>query len=321
MESKEFKKEYLQRINKVLDYIEANLDKSLKLNELAEVACFSPFHFHRIFSSFLNETLNTFIQRIRLEKAANSLLRNKERAVTDIALDVGFSSSATFARSFKKQFGISASQWREGGGENSKICKMNGKASKATTSSSSYLDNSTGKMNWRIEVKKEGKTKMKAEVEIRDFEDMHVAYVRHVGPYQQNCQVFESLFGKLCAWAGPRGLITPPQTQFLTIYHDCPEITEDEKLRISVCLTVPKETEAEGEIGRLIIGGGKYAVARFELSPDEYGEAWQAIYGGWLPESGYQPDDKPPIELYLNSPDEHPEKKHIVEICVPVKPL
>ena len=316
MNERQFKKEYTQRINKVLDYIEANLSKVLTLEKLSEVACFSPFHFHRIFSSNLQEPLYGFIQRIRLERAASILVTNVERSITRIALDVGFASSATFARAFKKQFGISASQWREGRRRNSKNCKTFGKGGKAITSSSFYFDSSSGKMKWRIEMKE-----LRAEVEVREFEDMHVAYVRHVGPYQQNCQVFESLFHKLCTWAGPRGLIQPSITKFLTVYHDDPEITADGKLRISVGLTVPEETITDGEIGALTIAGGKYAVGRFELDVDQYGEAWNVMYGGWLPESGYQPDDKPALEIYINSPHEHPEKKHIVEICIPVKPL
>ena len=316
MNNSDSKKEYTQRINRVLDYIEANLAKELTLEELADVACFSPFHFHRIFSSVLKEPLGTFIQRIRLEKAASSLLSRMDRAVTDVALDVGFSSSATFARAFKKFFGVSASQWREAEGQKSKNRKMEGKGSKAIIQSAFYLDSSSGKMKWRIEM-----SGMKVEVEVRDFEELEIAYVRHLGPYQKDCQLFEGLFGKLCSWAGPRGLINPPQSKFLTVYHDCPDITEDAKLRISVAVTVPKETKPEGEIGRMKVAGGKYAVGRFELHADQYGEAWEAMFGGWLPDSGYQPDDKPAIEMYLNSPDDHPEKKHIVEICVPVKPL
>ncbi|MBN2395127.1 MAG: GyrI-like domain-containing protein [Candidatus Atribacteria bacterium] len=49
--------------------------------------------------------------------------------------------------------------------------------------------------------------------------------------------------------------------------------------------------------------------------------AWNAVFGGWLPESGYQPDDGPCYEFYHNNPEEHTEHKHIIDICVPVKPL
>lgn len=59
----------------------------------------------------------------------------------------------------------------------------------------------------------------------------------------------------------------------------------------------------------------------FEIDADGYETAWNAIYGGWLPESGYQPADGPCFEMCLNNPKEHPQHKHIVDICIPVKPL
>jgi AraC family transcriptional regulator len=43
--------------------------------------------------------------------------------------------------------------------------------------------------------------------------------------------------------------------------------------------------------------------------------------GEWLPESGYQPDDRPAYELYHNDPKTHPQGKFIIDICMPVKPL
>jgi len=166
-----------------------------------------------------------------------------------------------------------------------------------------------------------GESRIKAEVEVKDLPEMHVAYVRHVGPYQGDSELFEKLFGRLMQWAAPRGLVRPPESKFLCIYHDDPKITDEAKLRTSVCVTVPEDTTVDGEIGKMTIHGGQYAVAGFEISSDQYGQAWEAVYGGWLPKSGYQPEDHPCFELYLNDPEQHPENKHIVEICVPVKPL
>jgi AraC family transcriptional regulator len=71
----------------------------------------------------------------------------------------------------------------------------------------------------------------------------------------------------------------------------------------------------------MAIPGGRNGVARFEITADHFGDAWNAVYGGWLPESGYQPDERPCFETHLNDPEQHPEGKHIVEIHVPVKPL
>src|SRR5271168_3105832 len=115
--------EYTQRINRVIDYLRGNLDRQVKLKELARVACLSEFHFHRIFGAVSGETLNNFTNRLRLEKAAR-LLRYSDQSVTDIALDCGFSSSATFSRAFRSGYANSPSQFRKSGEiKKSKICK------------------------------------------------------------------------------------------------------------------------------------------------------------------------------------------------------
>jgi AraC family transcriptional regulator len=146
---------------------------------------------------------------------------------------------------------------------------------------------------------------------------MHVAYVRHTGAFNQVYKAYE----KLMAWAGPRGLIRFPETKLLTVFHDDPKVTEESKLLQSACLTVEKGTKTEGEIGTMIVQGGKYALAHFEISQDEFQAAWDAVMANWLPDSGWQCDDKYPFELYHNNHEEHPEKKFILDICVPVKPL
>jgi AraC family transcriptional regulator len=107
--------QYASRINRVYDHIQANLDKELTLAELADVARFSPYHFHRLFHAMVGETLNAFIQRLRVEKAAAMLLQNPGESITDIAFFCGFSGSSVFARAFREAFGRSASQWRASG--------------------------------------------------------------------------------------------------------------------------------------------------------------------------------------------------------------
>lgn len=160
-----------------------------------------------------------------------------------------------------------------------------------------------------------------AKIEVKDTPEMHVAYVRYIGPYAGDAALFARLFERLFAWAGPRGLLRFPETKMLTIYHDSPDLTDPAKLRTDVCITVSPETRVDGEIGKSVIPAGKNAIAHFELKNDQYADAWNSIYGGWLPESGYQPDDRPCFELYLNDPKDHPEGKCVVDIYVPVKPL
>ena len=157
-------------------------------------------------------------------------------------------------------------------------------------------------------------------VDVKEIPDMHVAYVRHIGPYKGDAALFDRLFTKLFKWAGARDLLNS-QTKVFSVYHDNPDVTDESKLRTSVCITVPEDTPVEGEVGKMIISGGKYAIGHFEISESEYEDAWNALYGGWLPSSGFQPDDRPPFERYLSDPKEHPEHTHIVDIYLPVKPL
>ena len=318
--------EYVSRINRVLDYISKNLSESLSLKQLAEVACFSPFHFHRIFHAMMGETVNQYVQRIRIERAAGQLCGFVDKPITDIALDAGFSGSAAFARAFSKKFGMSASQWRNGGykqyGKMGKVDSNSGEPEsnpwKDAAISPLYLDPDTYNPTWRIKMI----DRKNVRVEVKDLPEMPYAYIRHIGPYAGDEKLFERLFKQLVNWAAPRGLFRPPVTEMLSIYHDNPDLTDEDKLRTDVCITVPADTVVEGEIGKGTIPAGKYAVARFEINADEYGEAWDIVYGEWLPESGFQPDEGPPcFELYRQSPDEHPEGKHVFDLCLGVKPL
>ncbi len=159
--------------------------------------------------------------------------------------------------------------------------------------------------------------KKKLQVEVKELPGLNVAYVRHIGPYPG----IGAAFGKLMDWAGPRRLLGAPGANLLAVYHDNPDITEADKLRISVCVTVPEGTKPEGEIGVMRVDGGPYAVATFELDASEFGAAWNWLMGTWFPSSGYQPDDRHCFEVCLNDPAQHPQKKFRVEIWEPVRPL
>jgi AraC family transcriptional regulator len=158
---------------------------------------------------------------------------------------------------------------------------------------------------------------MKFSAEAKKLSERFVACVRHVGPYPEIGKAIERLF----QWAGPKGLIRFPKTQVLAVYHDDPQTNDPSQLRSDACLTVPTGTQAEGDVKTMKIPGGLFAVAHVEIDPSEYGEAWDRLIGEWMPENGYSPDTgRLCYELYLNDPDQHPEKKHLVDICEPVLP-
>lgn len=76
------RQEYVSRVDRVIDYITRNLDGDLRLATLAEVAGFSPYHFHRVFRTMMDETLNDYIRRIRAETAAIKLIGNPKLTIT-----------------------------------------------------------------------------------------------------------------------------------------------------------------------------------------------------------------------------------------------
>ncbi len=334
MDNKYIEQEYLNRINRVIDYIQNNLDKNLSLIELSKVSNFSQYHFHRIFSSLVGETLYSFIQRLKIEKAASQLIYSPKKSITEIAFDSGFASSASFAKLFKASYGMSASKWRNGGckkfdkinSKNSKNRQLESNNGKAFENENSYLSNvitneSAQQNYYTIDRRCTMKVPTKTHFEIKNIANMNVAYVRHFGAYQGNEELFAGLWSQLMGWAGPRELLNQPDMKSMCVYYDDPEITESKNLRVDVCITVPEGTKTEGVVGNTVIEGGQYAVHGFEVSAEEFQGAWSYIYSEWLPQSGYQPDDRPCFELYLNDHRSHPEGKFLIEICIPIKPL
>ena len=312
--------EYKSRINRVFDHIEQNLCKRFSLEELASVSNFSKFHFHRIFQGMTGETPFQFILRVRLERAASYLSANPKKTISEIADECGFSDQATFARSFRSHFKMSATDWRRNKSiYESNLCKtfnnynqtISNKA-QSEFQSSMYYCNESKTIKWRTTME------LNKSVEVKELPEMTIAYVRHIGPYKGDSKLFEKLFNKLFTWAGPRGLAGQKDMKSIIVYHDDPEVTEADKLRTSVSITVPEDTKVDGEIGKMVIQGGKYMIARFDLTPKDFESAWDWVYGKWLPTSGYQPDDRPCFEMYG---EECTKEKFIVDICVPVKPL
>ncbi|MFP4059004.1 MAG: AraC family transcriptional regulator [Bacteroidota bacterium] len=304
-----YQKEYIHRINRVIDFIEQNLDKDLSVATLAGVANFSPFHFHRLFSAFTGETLNGFVKRIRIEKAASLLLHDKQQPISEVAWYCGYNNVSVFCRNFRDRFSMSAQEFRESNDyANSKIRQPESKNSKIKTSSIDYVCN--------VETIKKGGFIMKNNIQIKEMPSLKLVYTRHVGSFH----LIGQAYGKLMQWAGPRGLLSNPDVKTVTVYHDNPAVTDIDKLRQSACITVESDVKTEGEFGNMSLPGGKHVVGSFEISPMEFEEAWNSVCV-WLSESGYQPADGYPFELYHNNHEEHPEKKFIVDICIPVKPL
>ncbi len=282
------RQDYQNRLNIVLDYIRENPDNPGTLDELAAKACFSPWHFHRIFSGMTGESLKSYLRRIRLERAAQRL-RKTSQPVIHIALDAGFESHAAFTRAFGKAFGVSPNEYRN----NSDIAEV---------VSVKYISTI-----WERNI-----PSMK--IDIVKFEPTKVLFVRNVGSYD-TCGI---AWEKLCGFCGPRGLILP-NCKFIGRSYDDPEVTPSDKIRYDACLTVPDDCPESGngiELGE--IEGGTYAMTThfgpFELLSETYSK----LCGQLIPQMGYEVANGPSLEIYQNDPDNTKPEDLITDIYVPL---
>ena len=313
--SERTRKEYARRLDLSLRYIDAHLGDDIPLARLAEAACFSPYHFHRLFTAMVGEPPAEYVRRLRLEKAAVRLVNEPAAPVTDIALACGFSTPSLFSRLFRARFGSSPTEWRQSGGgkrKNGQQVRKDGKDGRR-------------RPDYRVPDRREiperrsGPMRM-PKVRIEDVPPLRVAYVKHMKGYEDSAGIGEA-FETLFCWAGPRGFMGP-EARVLGVSLDSPDVTPKDKCRYCACVVVNDRAEPDGRVGVMTLRSGKYAVGRFSGGADIFRKAYAAMFGEWLPGSGWQPDDAPAFESYVGEPSGTAERPRFVfDLYVPVKPL
>ena len=300
--------DYVYRINKSIDFIDQNIFEKLCLDELSEVANFSKYHFNRVFAAFMGETPFQYILRLRLEKAANYIKNNHYHSVTEVAYNSGFTDLAIFSRNFKRHFGMPPSKFKHS--KFSNFSQIHSNKSKDFADSEIYFCSIDNKLKWKT------KMELNKQIEIKDFVNQSVAYVRNIGPWNGDKKNYTKLRDKLFAWAAKEQILNKEETKYLIVYHDNPHFSDSEKLRMSMCLTIEKGMKVEGEIGKMEIKSGKYVVARFELTSNDYVNAWQWLFNDWIKANSLEIDQKPYFELYVQPPIDN---KFLVDFYVPIK--
>lgn len=313
--------EYIGRINRVVNYIDTHLAEPLSLETLADVAHFSPFHFHRLFTAITCETLADCIRRRRLEIAATRLICGPREAVLNIALDVGFGSAEVFSRNFRQHFGATPTAWRRGAwqewaaSQNTELSKIRQADRKDRQAIETLLRKNADAWHPRRDF--HGDCNM--EVTLKDMPETFVAYLRHVGPY--GTSGIPATWNKLNRWCMGQGFGNPPHDMY-GIALDDPCITPPTQCRYDACVQIGQGHKVAGEVGTQTIPGGLYACARFKGGHDDIGPAWRWMLAEWLPGSGYQCDARPYFELYPGDINCMPEPGiYLCEICIPIKKL
>jgi AraC family transcriptional regulator len=308
--------EYARRMHKVQEYIDQHLDEALELPDLARVAHFSAFHFHRLFRAWMGETLGDYLRRRRLETAALRLIAQPEVPVLNIALDVGFGSQEAFARAFKTRFGMTATGWREqqareraqrladsGLPDSNPGQTLRNPGQASPPPGAQHGDSST--------------TESAMQVKIVEREPVQIAYMRHVGPYGPDIGAF--WINAFAPWMTTHHLMGAVR---YGISHDDPAITAPEKCRYDACVEVPAGFKVPPPAIGTTLPGGKYACAYYKGNGSDIGLSWNALLRDWLPASGMQLDGRPFFEYYPTDAQYDPRTGVFdCQICVPVVAL
>ena len=271
----------------LLVYIQAHLEEDLSLAVLSEKASLSPAHFQRTFQALVGETPKNYVARLRLERAAFRLLIHDE-TLLDIALDCGFQNHETFTRAFRRRFGMAPGSYRAWVRTQAQQCPAT-------------LEEQTGEA-YSI-----------SETKIRRLHRAHLAFIRHVGPYEA---VTDSLFDTLENWATGHGLAGP--RIWMGIGHDAPGTTSAERLRFDAAVVVPAAFNPSGPIGHQVFEGGEFAVTTHAGPFDTLPAAYAAIFPRVTQLPKHRLIGLPAVEIYQTARVNSRLQLNVTDICLPV---
>lgn len=284
---KETKAYYLEAINRAIEFIETDPSEKINLDEIAEYAFLSKYHFHRIFKSIIGNTTKEYLTRLRLEKSAQ-LLKNSAKSVNEIAYECGYTSPETFTRAFKSFFSTTPTLFRE--------------------SAQQEIEN---------------KQKIYAEVNFNSLNltppkiveraDINLAYIRHFGSYNKVAKSYQQLM----LWA-TKNLVLKLKPTTLGIVHDDPSLTDEPKIRFDACILVAKEIQPKGEVGYKKIRGGKFAVFRYKGPYEHFHTIYDYIYNVCLFDYKWSLRDEPALEWYIKSPPFYKSENFVTDFYLPI---
>lgn len=275
--------DYIQRINKVVAYINNHLDETLDLKTLANEAALSDFHFHRIFKALKGEAIGGYITRLRLEATAR-LLRYTALTIEEIAFNIGYETPASLSKAFKKQYGISPTEYR--------------------TNKDTYI------------MKKEiinPDLALKAP-KIVTLEPKNLIYVALTGAY--GSLDYGKAYEQLWAVIKAQKLFTKG-IESICISYDDPKITEGSLQRSDVCLAIHKPATPQEEVSCKTLAGGKYAVFFYQGCYENLSQVYDTAVR-WVIDHQYTLREEPFFEKYLNNARRTPKEKLKTEIYIPI---
>ena len=271
-------------INKAITYILSNLEEDISVGDVSSFCGISKYHLNRIFKKETGEALYEFIKRNKIERSAWRLKVEKNKSVTEISSDYGYSSS-NFSTEFKKSLHISPSLFRKESEERVHLCSL----SRGLT-----LDDMES---------------MEKNITIETLPDMFVIYERKKGNYK-------NMPSQWCSFIEKYSYLKTDDTLYIECTLDDPSITDEDNCLYEICQTVDKTDRRISNLSTTKFTGGKYAVYHYKGWPEFLYMVYQEVFCRWLKKSGYEIDTRPIIDIYrLVRDDGYME----IDICFPLK--
>ena len=275
--------------------VQSNLDREINLGSLARQYGYSPFHFHRFFSSTVGETPKQHVDRLRLERAAYKLAITDE-TVLEIALAVGFKNHETFSRAFKRAFDYTPRNYR-------RACR----AAQAE----------------RLERNREfrGDGCLLSDVQFVILPAMKLLAIRRHGAYAEMPPPFldrDVLFKDLVDWAKRNKVAYRPLA--LVISYDDPTLTPAPLQRLDACIPIDGEGRADARIRRLDFAGGRYGGIEHAGPLSTIDQAYRNLADGIRRSTRYVFDEGPPVQIYRKVHIGGDPAANLTEVYFPVRP-
>lgn len=286
---------YLARMRAVLAHIDAHLEDALDVEQLAEVAAFSKYHFHRQFTLLFGMNVGRYVQLLRLKRAAHQLAYRDAARITDIALACGYEAPEAFTRAFRKQAGQSPTDFRDTPQWGTWAADLH--ALRALRSQ-------------HMPTQPQARS-----VDIVEREDVPVATIEHHGDPARLGQTIRTFI----AWRREHRLHPSVSATYNIVYNNPDDVPPD-AFRMDICAAT-RDAIAPNAAGVVpkTLAGGRYAVLRHIGSDDTLDQSVAYLYVEWLPASGEALRDAPLLFQRVRFYPDVPEHEAVTDVLLPLR--
>jgi AraC family transcriptional regulator len=290
---------YRHRLAPVVDYVRENLDEALTVEELARVVHFSPYHFHRLYSAVMGETVGELVRRVRLERAVQIMRTVPRRPLSRVAAQAGFSSASDFSRSFRRRYGLAPSRWDR----RSPLAAYPGESTDCEPDPLLGVMAPLADEDPRAPV----------EVQLQTIPAATLAYVRVDRPMvpgnlTRGCRT-------LSAWLRADSV---HHGGLLGLSWDQLGVTPPDQVRYDLACPIPADVEPPQPVLVRRMQELTVATARARGSLARVAHVWDHLYMQWLPGSRFEPFNFPAFERYRDWPGSMDGDQWDLDCCIPV---